>query len=82
MARNFTVKTSSNPRTANPTSYVPEKEAGRRAVACYKMGHEEATSQTVKLAKSPEGVAALNALIGGDPKTYLAAQRNEREKIV
>jgi hypothetical protein len=82
MARNFTVKTSSDPRTGNPTSYVPEKEAGRRAVAGYKMGHEDATNQTVKLAKTPEGVAALNALIVGNAKPYRAAQRNERRKIV
>lgn len=82
MARNFTVKTSSDPRTANPTTYVTGREAARRSVQGYKMGHEDATNQTVRLTKTPEGVAALNALIGGDAKPYRAAQRNERSKIV
>lgn len=77
----MTVKTTSDPRTANPTTYVPEKEAGRRAVAGYKTGHEDATNQTAKLAKTPEGVATLNALIDGNARPYRAVQRNERSKI-
>lgn len=82
MARNVTVKTSSDPRTANPTNYVPEKEAGRRAVAGYKMGHEDATNQTVALARTPQGTAALTALSTGDTRAYRAAMRHERRTVV
>lgn len=72
----------SDPRTANPTPvYVPESEAARRAVKGYKMGHEDATNQTVRLAKTPEGAKALIELVVGEAAAYRSAMRRERRRI-
>ncbi len=82
MSRFKTVRTTQDPRGANAERNIGEREVTRRVINAYGSGHQDATNQTVGLASSPGGEAALRALLNGDAKPYRAVMRKERSKIV